>query len=119
MLHTFIIQKKEECNTGIQLVRWVSDLRELIKVIVRSNYPLPITTNILQKHRGYQYASFLDLSMQFYCFKLSREAQKVAVINTPFGLFCYLSAPVGLANTPAFAQAKMEKTFTDIPEADF
>eukprot|EP00984_Skeletonema_dohrnii_P023617 scaffold12715_cov134-Skeletonema_dohrnii-CCMP3373.AAC.2 len=117
-LPTFIIPKKPEPGTGIQRVRWVSDLRELNKVIVRRNYPLPVITDVLRKHHGYQFATCLDLSMQFYCFKLSEKAQKIAVISTPFGLYRYLRAPMGLANTPSFAQAKMEQTLADVPEVD-
>ncbi len=56
--------------------------------------------------------------MQFYCFKLTEQAQNIAVINTPFGLYKYLRAPMGLANTPSFAQAKMEQTLADVPDVD-
>lgn len=117
-LPTFIIPKKPCPQTGVQRVRWVSDLRELNKVIVRKNYPLPVITDVLRKHHGYQFATCLDLSMQFYCFKLSKKAQDIAVINTPFGLYKYLRAPMGLANTPSFAQAKMEQTLADVPNVD-
>mmetsp|Transcript_8887 Transcript_8887/g.14664 ORF Transcript_8887/g.14664 Transcript_8887/m.14664 type:complete len:1289 (+) Transcript_8887:344-4210(+) len=117
-LPTFIIPKKPEPGTGIQRVRWVSDLRELNKVIVRKNYPLPVITDVLRKHHGYQFATCLDLSMQFYCFKLSKQAQDIAIINTPFGLYKYLRAPMGLANTPSFAQAKMEQTLAGVPNVD-
>ena len=75
-------------------------------------------TDVVRKHRGYQFATCLDLSMQFYCFKLSKQAQDIAVINTPFGLYKYLRAPMGLANTPSFAQAKMEQTLSDVRNVD-
>ena len=51
---TFISLKKD--NT----VRWVSDLRELNKVVLLKQYPLPIITKILKKRPGYKYFSKLD-----------------------------------------------------------
>jgi len=93
-------------------------LRELNKVIVPYNYTLPIITDVLRKHHGYKYCTALDLSMQFYCFKLTKAAQDIAVINTPMGPYKYLRAPIGLRNTPGFAQAMMESVLRDVEEAD-
>ena len=52
---TFIIPKKDG------RIRWVSDLRELNKVVVRKQYPLPIIQNILKKRSGYAFFTKINI----------------------------------------------------------
>ena len=118
-LPTFIVPKKPLPGETEGRVRWVSDFRELNKVIIKPvNYTLPIITDILRKHHGYQYFSKLDISMQYYTFELTEEAKNLCVISTPFGNYKYNRAPMGLRNSPAFAQARMEEILRDIDETD-
>ena len=84
-LPTFIVPKKPLPGETEGRVRWVSDFRELNKVIKPVNYTLPIITDILRKHHGYQYFSKLDISMQYYTFELTEKAKNLCVISTPFG----------------------------------
>ena len=99
---TFIVPKKDG------RVRVVSDMRELNKIIKPTNYTLPIITDTLRKHHGYKYFTKIDILMQYYTFELTEEAKNMCVITTPFGNYRYKRAPMGLRNTPAFAQAQME-----------
>ena len=46
--------------------------------------------------------------MMFYTFALDKEAQKMCTIVTPFGPFKYIQVPMGLVNSPVFAQARMD-----------
>ena len=46
---SFIIPKKDG------RVRWISNLRQLNKVIKRKQYPLPIINDILRKRIGYKF----------------------------------------------------------------
>ena len=102
-LPTFIIPKKDG------RVRWVSDMRELNKVIKQIHYTLPIINDVLRKWRGYQFLTKLDISMQYYTFELDKESRKLCMIVTPFDSYSYNRIPMVLKISPGYAQARMEE----------
>jgi hypothetical protein len=109
---SLIIPKKDN------RVRWISNLRQLNKVIRRKQYPLPIITDILCKRSGYKFFTKLDVSMQYYMFELDKERQDLCTIIASFGKYKYLRLPMGLKCTPDIAQAAMENVLSDIEDAN-
>jgi hypothetical protein len=75
---SFIIPKKDG------RVHWISNLRQLNKVIRCKQYPLLIITDILCKCSGYKFFTKLDVGMQYYMFELDKESQDLCTIITPF-----------------------------------
>ena len=61
---TFVVPKKDK------RISVVSDFREVNKLIRRKPYPMPKIHESIQKRSEYTHFTKMDLSMQFYCFKL-------------------------------------------------
>ncbi len=89
-------------------VRWISNSRQLNKVMRHKQYPLPIITDILHKCSGYKFFTKLDVSMQYYTFELDNKSQDSRTIITPFDKHKFLRLPMGLKCSPDIAQTIME-----------
>ena len=106
---TFIFPKRDGS------VRWVSDFRELNKVINHKIYPLPRIQPFLTECAGYAFFTKLDVStMQYYKFASDVKCQNSCVISNPFGLYKYLSVPMGMKQSYDIAQETFEEVLGDL-----
>lgn len=78
-------------------------------------YPLPRFEELLQKLKGGKRFSKIDLADAYLQLELNEEAKRLAVINTPFGLFQYQRLAFGIASAPAIFQCFLEQVISGIP----
>ena len=63
---------------------------------------------------GFTFCSALDLNMGFWTIPLDEHSQELCTIILPWGKYCYLRLPMGLACSPNIYQEKMSSLFTDM-----
>ena len=80
---SFIIPKKSKEPGKPGTVRFLSDLRELNKRVVRKPYPLPKISTVMQELEGFQYATALDLNMGYYTLRLDLNTSGMCTIIFP------------------------------------
>jgi hypothetical protein len=96
--------------------RWLSDFWELYKVTKQKIYLPPKIQDILSRRSGYKYFTKIIISMQYYTFELTNCAKDLCNYITPFGEFQYNKAPMGVKESPGFAQEVMEDIFRDMKD---
>ena len=111
---SFIIPKKSKEPGKPGTVRFLSDLRELNKRIIRKPYPLPKISTVLQELEGFKYATALDLNMGYYTLRLDPATSEICTIIFPWGKYSYQRLPMGACNAPDVFQAKMGTLFQDL-----
>ncbi|XP_037528675.1 uncharacterized protein K02A2.6-like [Rhipicephalus sanguineus] len=78
-------------------------------------YPLPRVEDIFAKLNGGEVFTTLDLRQAYNQLPLDEHAQKIAVLNTQKGLFCFKRLPFGVSSAPAVFQRRMDALLSDIP----
>ena len=74
--------------------------------------------DILQKCSGYKFFTKLDISMQYYTFKLDEYSQDLCTIITLFRKYKYLRLLMELKCSPDIVQSIMESVLAGINHAD-
>ena len=87
-------------------VRFISDFRELNKLIRRKPWPLPKIVETIQQLEGFAFASQLDLNMGYYTIRLDPDSTKICTIILPWGKYSYQRLPMGVAGSPDIFQGK-------------
>ena len=98
---SFIVPKKNGT------VRFLSNFWEVNKRIVRTPFPIPKISTVLQELKGFSYATALDLNMGYYTIRLDPDSSKICTIIFPWGKYSYKRLPMGIAGSPDIFQAKM------------
>jgi hypothetical protein len=92
---SFIIPKK--CST----ICFLSDFWEVNKRLVRTPFPIPKMSTVLQEIKGFTFATALDIDMGYYTITLDPDASKICTI------YSYKQLPMGVAGSPDIFHGKM------------
>eukprot|EP00253_Pinus_taeda_P021856 PITA_21856 len=95
----------------IAKIRLCVDLRNLNKVSLKDNYPLPKMDHILQRVVGASRISLLDGFWGFNQILVHPDDQDKTTFTTPWGTFKYVKMPFELKNAGATFQRAMEIAF--------
>ena len=87
------------------------DFRNLNKVSLKDNYPLPKMDHILQRVVGSSRISLLDGFSGYNQILLQEEDQAKTTFTTPWGTFMYVKMLFGLMNAGATFQRAMDIAF--------
>lgn len=88
--------------------RFIVDYRELNKISVPDNYPMPNIEEILAYLGGAKWFSVFDLAKGFYQMSMAREHIERTAFICHHGLFEFTRLPMGLRNSPASFQRCMD-----------
>ena len=80
----FIIEKKSG------QVRFLTDFREINKRIVRTPWPIPKISDVLQELEGFAFATSIDLNIGYWTIRLDPDAQKIRTIILSWGNYVFL-----------------------------
>ena len=89
-------------------IRPCVDYRRLNEITVKDAFPLPRISDCLDAVAGAQYFSTFDMTSGFHQVKIKESDIPKTAFCTKYGLYEYLTMPMGLSNSPAVFQRLME-----------
>ena len=66
------------------------------------------------QQKGYKYVTLLNLTQCYYTYELDEESTWYCVLVTPFGKFRRLRLPMGMTQSPDWAQGALEEVLQDL-----
>ncbi len=97
-------------------IRFVIDFRQINANLLRREFPLWTTEEILTSIKGFLYATSIDLNMGYLLIPLNDEARKILTIVMPFGAYKCLTLPIGVMPALDLFQARMVHIFAGMDE---
>ena len=97
-------------------IRITVDYKPLNAVIKGDVYPLPNIAEIYKKLSDSGIFSKIDLKAAYHQIPMEEQSIELTAFTCEFGLYEYLSMPMGIKNAPAWFQRFMEETFRDFIE---
>ena len=95
-----LFQKKKDGT-----LRLCVDYKKLNEVTVRNSYPIPLITDIIERVKGANYFTKLDLRSAYNLIRIREGDEYKTAFRTKYGHYEYLVMPFGLTNAPATFQS--------------
>ena len=89
-------------------IRLCVDYRRLNEIAIKDAFPLPRISDCLDAVAGAKFFSTFDMTSEFHQVKIRESDIPKTAFCTKYGMYEYLTMPVGLSNSPAVFQRLME-----------